>query len=155
MDERKAILLNEIRYAERLTQRTARLYRRIAWACTFLGVLGGSGVLSALAPKIPASLSVAGAILLAVVGAIALTVRPFEKAISNDTDAKKYAALRTTAVPMNATELEAALNKARETDTAEIEPLRDVAYNDMLMEVGRPDMLIALKPHQQLLSALA
>lgn len=155
MDDQKAILLNEARYAERLTQRTARLYRRVAWACTFLGVMGGSGVVSAMSRQIPDWVSLAGAALLMLVAAVALTVRPIEKAVVNEADAKKYAALRTAGVPMSSSEFQAALNKARETDSPEIEPLRDVAYNDLVTEIGRDDLRVALRPHQQFLGALA
>jgi hypothetical protein len=155
IDERKEILLGEVRYAERLTQRTARLYRRVAWACTFFGVIGGSGVFSALSQRAPDWLSFAGAALLALVAAVTLTVRPMEKAVTNEGDARKYAALRTAAGPMSADELRDALNKARENDVAEIEPLRAVAYNDMVTEIGRPDQRITLTLPQRLLGALA
>lgn len=155
MDEKKAILLNEARYAERLTQRTARLYRRVAWACSFAGVIGGSSVLTALSSSFPSWVAVAGGALSAVVAGVALTVRPLEKAVLNESDAKKYAALRTAGVTMTETEFAVALNKARETDAAEVETLRDVAWNDVMTEVGRDDLRVALRPHQQVLGALA
>ena len=154
-DQRKAILLGEARYAERLTRRTARLYRRIAWACAFLGVVGGSGVVSALSMRVPDWVSVTGAVILMMVAAVTLTVRPVEKAVANETDARKYAALRTAAGPMSADEFQSALNKARETDTAEIEPLREVAYNDIVTEIGRADLKAPLRVGQRLLGALA
>ncbi|MDR2155444.1 MAG: hypothetical protein LBE78_10555 [Burkholderiaceae bacterium] len=155
MDEQKAVLLGEVRYAERLTQRTARMYRRIAWSCSFFGVIGGSGVVSVLSDLVPGWVTVAGAVLLMLVAAITLTMRPIEKAVANETDARKYAALRTAAGPMTASELRDALSKARETDVAEIEPLRAVAYNDIVTEMGREDMRIALSFQQRLLGAIA
>ncbi len=51
--------------------------------------------------------------------------------------------------------LRAALAKARETDVAEVELLRDVAYNDVVVESGRPDMQAPLSVPQKLISALA
>jgi len=51
--------------------------------------------------------------------------------------------------------LESALAKARESDVAEIEPLRDVAWNDVVVEIGRPEVRVALRPTQRLLAALA
>ena len=149
----KLILLNEARYAERLCLRTARLYKRLQTATTFLSVLGGSGILAGVSATMPAWLPLAGGVLLALFGAINLAVRPAEKAAANDADAKRYAQLRTAAQTMPAAELQVALNKARETDTAEIEALRDVAYNDLLQETGHPTL--PLKRHQHLLAALA
>lgn len=154
-DDKHVRLVNEIRYAERLTQRTARLYRRAATACTFIAILGGSGLASTVAAQVPQWVALGGLALLALSGAFALSVRPLEKAIANEADARKYAALRTQAVSMSTMELDAALQKARETDVAEVELLRDVAFNDTLREIGREDMLSPLSVRQKLLGALA
>ena len=151
----KLILLNEARYAERLCLRTARLYKRLQTATVFLGVLGGSGVIAGVSTAMPAWLPLAGGVLLAVFGAINLAVRPADKAAANEADAKRYAQLRTSGRAMNEIELQAALDKARETDTPEIEALRDVAYNDLLLEIGCADEVLPLKRHQRLLGALA
>lgn len=154
-DERKQKLLDEARYAERLTQRTARLYRRVATFFTFLAVLGGSGTMAALSSSMPKWMSIGGAILLATTGAMALAIRPLEKAITNEADVRKYAALRTQGVAMDESQLEAALQKARETDAPEIELLRLVAFNDLLREIGRADMLEPLSTRQRLLETIA
>jgi len=155
MTDKHAILMGEIRYAERLTQRTARLYRRAATFCTFLAVVGGSGVISSLADQVPAWVSLAGVALLAVAGAAALAVRPLEKAVINEADMRKYSALRTQGLAMSEAELDAALQKARESDAAEVELLRDVAFNDLLVEIGREEMLQPLSAAQKLLGAMA
>lgn len=151
----KITLLSEIRYAERLCQRTARLYRRLQATTVFMSVLGGSGVLSGLANAAPTWMPVAGGLLLAIFGAISLAVRPADKAAANETDAKRYAQLRTSANGMTDAELQLALDRARESDAPEIDALRDVAYNDMAVEIGREDAAIPLRAHQKLLSALA
>ena len=151
----KETLLDEIRYAERLCQRTARLYRHLQTVTVFLSVLGGSGVISAVAGSVPAWMPIAGGILLAAFGALNLSVRPADKATANETDMKRYAQLRTAAVKMDVDQLREALEKARESDTQEIESLRDVAYNDVTVEIGRPDAAVPLKMHQRVLSALA
>jgi hypothetical protein len=148
-------LFNDIRYAERLSLRTARLYRRLHTAATFLTAIGGSAALSALAPAVPGWVSVAGAACLAAFGALSLTVRPAEKAAAAEADAKRYAQLRTAGRTMSAVELQAAVEKAREADAAEIEPLRDVAWNDVAREIGRADAVVQLTPQQKLLAALA
>lgn len=40
-------------------------------------------------------------------------------------------------------------------DAQEIESLRDVAYNDTVIEIGRPEFAIPLSPKQQILKFLA
>jgi len=45
----KTLLLSEIRYAIRLTQRTARFYRRIQSVGTFLSIIGGSAAIASIA----------------------------------------------------------------------------------------------------------
>ena len=148
-------LLNEIRYAERLCLRTARLYRRLHTVATFMSVLGGSAALAAISPSMPGWVSAVGGAVLAAFGAITLAVRPAEKAAANEGDAKRYAQLRTAGRSMDAQALQAALDKAREADTAELEPLRDVAWNDVVREIGRGDMAVPLNPRQRFLAALA
>ena len=51
-------VLGEIRYAQRLAQRTARLYRRIQAFSTFLAILGGAGVMSAMSTRFPVWVSI-------------------------------------------------------------------------------------------------
>ena len=92
---------------------------------------------------------------MAVFGAINLAVRPSEKATANEADARKYAQLRTSGRTMGEAELQAALDKAHETDGSEIEPLRAVAFNDVVNEVGRPDAAVKLNVQQRVLAALA
>lgn len=105
--------------------------------------------------KVPDWVAITGAAMLALFGAINLAVRPADKAAANEADAKRYAQLRTSSSTLTADELQAAINKAREADAAEIEPLRDVAYNDVVQEIGRPESVVPLRPIQKLLSAFA
>ena len=146
---------NEIRFAQRLCERTARLYRRLHTSTVFFGIVGGSAAVSTLTAWVPPWLPPAGAIMLALMGAVALSVRPAERAAQNEADVRKYARLLADAGKLNDADLAAALAEARLTDVAEIEPLRDVAYNDVVREVGRPDLVAPLRPQQQLLAALA
>lgn len=149
------ILINEIRYAQRITQRTARLYRRMATFFTFIAILGGGGLASAMSNAAPPWLAITGGALLAIAGAAALAIRPLEKAILNEQDVKKYSALATQAVPMDVPALRTALAKARESDIAEIELLRDVAYNDVVIESGRSDLQTTLTIPQRFIASLA
>ncbi len=142
MDEDREIALNEIRYAERLCLRTARLYRRLQTIGTFLTVVSGSAVLSSFAPDVPATVRVLGAAAFALFGAALIAMRPAEKAVSNEADARRYAQLRTSAGGLaNTQELRTALDKA--------------AFNDVVQEIGRPDEVRPLSPKQRLLAALA
>ena len=70
-----AALVNEVRYSERLCQRTARLYRRLQAAGTVATVLGGSAALSAAVPHLPAWAGPAGLVTAAVFGALLLALR--------------------------------------------------------------------------------
>lgn len=151
----KPILLGEIRYAERLCQRTARLYRHINATTVFLSVLGGSGVMSSVAGAAPAWLAIAGGVGLAVFGAINLAIRPADKAAIAEADGKRYSQLRSQAHTMNDEALQTALNKLHEGDTPELESLREVAYNDIVYELGRGDVAVPLKTHQKLIRACA
>jgi hypothetical protein len=151
----KQILLGEIRYAERLCQRTARLYRHVNATSVFLSILGGSGVMTSVAGAAPAWLAIAGGACLAVFGAFNLAMRPADKAAVAEADGKRYAQLRSQAQNMDESELQTALNKLHESDTPEVESLREVAYNDVVCEMGRGDVAVALKTHQKLMRAIA
>lgn len=148
-------MLNEIRYAERLCQRTARLYRRVQVTGSFLSVLAGSATLTALAESIPHEVSIVGGVAFAVFGAALLVTRPGDKAAINEIDAKRYAAVRAKASTLDDAALRTAINEARIGDVPEIETLRDVAYNDVALEVGQPSYVVTLNRRQKLLAALA
>lgn len=150
-----AILVNEVRYAERLCQRTARLYRRLQAAGTAAAVLGGSAALAAASPLLPAWVTPVGILLAAGFGALLLAIRPADKAAANEADARRYARLRTEARQLDAQALRIALDKARESDTAEVEPLRAVAYNDVVHEIGARDAAVPLRWHQKVLALMA
>lgn len=61
----------------------------------------------------------------------------------------------TRAVSMESKELEQALEEAHVGDAPEIESLRDVAYNDVVLELNREDCLIPLTLKQRLLREFA
>lgn len=63
--EHREVALSEIRYAERLCLRTARLYRRLQTIGTFLTVFSGSAVLTSFSEGVPASVRVIGAVVAA------------------------------------------------------------------------------------------
>jgi hypothetical protein len=155
ISEQRGRMLNEIRYSEHLCQRTARLYRRVQSLTNFLSIVGGSAAASALVEHTPGWLPVTGAMLLAVFGAVAVAVRPADKAAQNELDVKRYAAIRSKSGGMSDEVLRQAIDDARNSDAAEIEPLRDVAYNDVVCEVGQPDYSVPLTLQQRLIAMLA
>lgn len=155
MDDAHARIINEIRYAERLCLRTACMYRRAQTIGTFVTVLAGGGALGASAAQLPAWMTATGAVLFAAFGAALLAIRPADKAAANEVDARRYAKLRTDVMGCDAATAATLLAKARESDAAEVEPLRDVAYNDLVVEVGRPDLVVPLRINQRVLAALA
>ncbi len=84
----KQQLIGEIRYAIRLTERTARLYRNIQTTGVFLGIVGGSATMASIANEIPAWITATGGILLAFAGAMLIAIRPADKAAQNEADAR-------------------------------------------------------------------
>jgi hypothetical protein len=155
MSATRPMMLNEIRYAERLCQRTARFYRHIQSAGVFLSVVAGSATLSALAKTFPEWVAISGAVVFTLVGAGLICMRPADKAATNETDAKRYSALRARAATLTDEQLRAALDESRVSDTPEFEALRNVAYNDVVIEVGQPTHRMPLTVSQRLLSAFA
>jgi hypothetical protein len=113
MSDERAVILGEIRYAERLCQRTARLYRHVQSFGTWLAVIGGSGTLAALSNSVPGWVLITGALTLAATGAALIAMRPADKAAINEAEAKRYAALRARAGNLEDTALRAALEEAR------------------------------------------
>lgn len=155
MSDERAIVLSEIRYAERLCQRTARLYRNVQSFGTWLAVVGGSGTLAALANNVPAWIPITGAITFSATGAALIAMRPADKAAINEAEAKRYATLRTRGSTMDDKALRTALEEARQSDAAEFESLRDVAWNDVVQEIGRASERVPLSVPQRFLAAIA
>lgn len=154
MDEDKDELYFNFRYAQRLCQRTARFYRRIQTSLIFMSLLAGSSAVAALAAQLPAQ----SAWLLAtfaVFGCIQLAVRPADRIAANEADMRKYSGLLAKLNLLDAAALQQLLDEARQSDTIEVEHLRPVAYNDVVLEIDEPDALIPLTPMQKLMGALA
>lgn len=148
-------LYSEIRYAIRLTERTARLYRKMQAAGYVLTIVGGSAALAGTGKLVPEWAVAIGAMLFVIAGAFLISVRPADKIAQNDADARRYQSLMAKSVKMNETEMEEALEDARLSGAPEVEPLRDVAYNDVVIECNRPDIAVHLSPIQRLLAILA
>jgi hypothetical protein len=80
MNDTRFQLLGEIRYAERLAARTARLYRRVQTLSTFMAIVGGSAAPASLVKDLPIGLPLTGAAMLSIFGALSISIRPADKA---------------------------------------------------------------------------
>jgi hypothetical protein len=83
-----------------------------------------------------------------------LAIRPAERIAANEADVRKYGALLT-ANALETPALQQLLDEARLSDAAEVEPLRAIAYNDVVLEIDAPDALLPLSHMQKLIGALA
>jgi ferritin-like protein len=83
-------------------------------------------------------------------------IDPAHKRAAFIQDYKRYAALKRAVQGKAAEEAEKLLAKAREDDADEIEALRDVAYNDVLKQLGRDsEYLVKLSVFQRIMAAAA
>jgi hypothetical protein len=150
-DKTREQLKAEIRYAIVLCERTARLYRRVTTVGTLLSIIGGS----ALFLTLPDAVKTAGFAMLAVSGAVLIAIRPSEKTANNEADVKRYRDLMVKANTLPLDQLAVAIDEAHRSATLEVEPLRNVAYNQVAWEINRPDALIPLTLGQRFLARLA
>ncbi len=155
MDPAKEQLQTEIRYAMRLCQRTARLYRRVQSLFTFFTVLAGSSALVSVSAKLPASVTLTAALVFALAGAANLAIRPADKIAMNEADVRKYAALLLKSETLDIAQIRQLIAEARQSDAPEIEPLRHVAFNDVMNETGRERYVTPLTVTQRLLNVIA
>ncbi|MRX07448.1 hypothetical protein GJ697_06350 [Pseudoduganella sp. FT25W] len=82
-------------------------------------------------------------------------MRPAERIAANEADVRKYGALLAKLNTLDTPALQQLLDEARLSDTTEVEPLRAVAYNDVVLEIDEPDAIIPLTPMQKLMGVLA
>ena len=120
-----------------------------------MAILGGSGTASLITQAVPMEVGIAGAVIMAIAGAALITIRPADKAAQNEFDAKRYLALLAKVPRLTDDEFESALQEAHQSDCPEIEPLRDVAYNDVVTEYGREDARVRLSVRQAIFATLA
>ncbi|MDP2752251.1 MAG: hypothetical protein Q8O31_06580 [Rhodocyclaceae bacterium] len=153
--KQREIIIGEVRYAIRLTERTARLYRRVQTVGVFFSIIGGSGALSLLSAQVPLWIGMTGSLMLTLSGAALIAIRPADKAAQNEADRRRYVALLAKQSNLSDEQLSAALDEAHQGDTQEVEPLRAVAYNDVVTESGCFDAVMTLTRTQKLWAAFA
>lgn len=149
------VIRNEIRYGQRLAERTARLYRRLQTLGTFSAVLAGSGTLTALIPHMPGAVPVVSGVLMSLIGAALVAIRPADKAAASEVDARRYAALIVKYQRLSVAELDEALREVQASSPPEIEALRNVVYNDVVTEVGQLSYRVPLNRSERLIAVLA
>ncbi len=155
MDQAREQLQAEIRYAMRLGQRTSRLYRRMQSMFTFVTVLAGSSALVSVSANMSASTVLTAAFVFAIAGAANLATRPADKIAINDADVRKYAGLLLKSETLDLEQMRILVAEARQSDAPEIEPLRHVVFNDVMLETGRENHVVPLTMTQRLFNAIA
>ena len=144
----------ELRYAQRFCQRSVRFYRRLQTTFTFFAMLAGSSSIAAVVAQMP----VTATWLLAafsIFGILNFAIRPADRIAAYQSDVRKYGALMLKAEELDPQAIQKLLLEARQSDSEEIEPLRAVAYNDVMIEYDETDSVISLTPMQKLMRALA
>jgi len=155
-DKERQKLCSEIRYTQRLAQRSARLWWRIDAIGTLAFVLGSAGAVSNLANLLPSYIAALASFCTVLIAAVMVCLRPAHKASLNDADVRKYSELMTLERSGTSTpKLAALIAKAHQTDAPEIETLRDVAYNDVCNEINRAEHAVKLNFWQRTMSAMA
>lgn len=144
----------ELRYAQRFCQRSVRFYRRIQTTFTFISMLAGSSAIAAIAAQMPAAATWMLAAF-SIFGIANFAIKPAERIAAFQADGRKYATLITKADLLDAETIQHLLHEARQSDAEEIEPLRAVAFNDVMLEIDELDALIPLTPMQKLIGVLA
>lgn len=144
-----AILLNELRYAERVCERQARLYRRGQFVGGWLSIFGATATVGAVAAALPHWLQVTSSMIAVGLGVAFQLMRLGDKAAAIEAHAKGYAAAR------SAPDLAVALQAARAGSPPEVEALRNVCFNDVLREIGHQDLVVPLSAWERAVAAVA
>jgi hypothetical protein len=144
----------ELRYAQRFCQRSVRFYRRIQTTFTFFAMLAGSSSIAAVVAQMPLTATWLLAAF-SIFGILNFAIRPADRIAAYQSDVRKYGALMLKAEDLDSHAIQKLLHEARQSDSEEIEPLRAVAYNDVMIEYDETDSLISLTPMQKLMRALA
>ena len=155
MDKTREQFEADIRYAQILSERTARIYRRLQTVGTFLSIVGLSAVLASALSSLPDVWKFSAAAVFLLSTAVMLSVKPAEKVTRWEQDLQRYRDLMARSKAMTLEQLDAALQEVRRSDAPEVAPLREVAFNQMLYEINRADQLIRLTFGQRVLAKLA
>lgn len=126
----------EIRYSIRLMTRQSRFYARIDALLVFLTLLGSSSAVGAFFTNMPSLAGFAGFVLIATT-ITQFVVKPAEKSIYSKEAKKRYANLLSQSQSLDDPKLDSLLWQAHGKDIDDIKSLNTIAYNDVLLELGR------------------
>jgi hypothetical protein len=128
--------LFSLRYAVRVLERHARLWRRLDGLIRFSALLAGSGAFAALM-AMHAGFAMAAGLVFAVLQAVEFTVRPAELSAKSLAARKGYADLLADQGRLSDDALAAAYERVSANDEVIVpEYLRRLAYNDVAEESG-------------------
>lgn len=128
--------LFELRYAIRVLERQARLWRRLDAMIRFFGLLSGTAAFAAITHA-SQNLTLSFGILFAVLQAVEYTLTPSVKAAAAQYHAKQYAVILAEQSRITPEELRQKLLDVRAQDEIVVfEALRKLAYNDVAQEYG-------------------
>ena len=82
-------------------------------------------------------------------------MKPGERSALNLHDSRRYSRLRTRHRASKPSTIQRELDKLRETDTPEVESLRDIAWNDVMVESGNTSQVVKLSWFQHVLRYLS
>jgi len=155
-DKERQKLCSEIRYTQRLAQRSARLWWRIDAVGTLTFVLGSSVSVANFVKLLPPFIGASASVITILIATLMVCLRPAQKASLNEADVRKYDELLVLERSGTSTQkLAVLLAKAHQTDAPEIETLRDVAYNDVCSEINRADYACKLSVWQRTMAIMA
>lgn len=133
--DRAATLFN-LRYAVRVLERHARLWRRIDGAVRLVALLAGSGAIGAIGAE-NSKIAIALGAVFALFQAIEFALRPAEIAARSMSQRREYASVFAKERSFDdATLAEAYADMVAADDIIVSESLRHLAYNDVVLERG-------------------
>lgn len=140
-----------LRYAVRVLERHARMWRRIDGLIRFSALLAGSSAFAGLMAANSTTALVAG-IVFAVLQSVEFAIRPAEIAARSMTAKKPYGDILARQAELDDAQLESAYQRCvAEDDVIVPENLRYLAYNDVVQERGGdPASLYAITRWQRL-----
>ncbi len=140
-----------LRYAVRVLERHARMWRRIDGLIRFAGLLSGMSAFAALTAASQSATMLAG-IVFAILQAIEFAIRPAEIAAQSMSAKKPYGDVLARQATLDDSSLEAAYQRCVADDDVIVpETLRFLAYNDVVSENGGdPSALYTISLWQRL-----
>lgn len=139
----------DVKYCIRLNTLLQRFYQRLASLFLFSELAGGSVAFSAFVAKHPDLAGQVG-LFIAAVALGNIVLKPTEKAFQADELRRQYQRLAAKAPKLALDQLDEQLAELRQSLAPDIEGVRNVAYNDNLVESGLEAHCIPETPYNKL-----